>query len=68
MLGQLFLDSLSSADLLMLSSDLWASLSQHMTDELLHRRDALAGEEEQNGFEIWRILVWDHEGEHNNVR
>ena len=39
-----------------------------MTDELLHRRDALAGEEEQNGFEIWRILVWDHEGEHNNVR
>ena len=33
-----------------------------MNDSLLGRRQALAGGDEGNGFELWRVLVWDHEG------
>ena len=59
----LAIDDLQAADLLTLSADLWSSLETIMTDSLLARREALAGGEEANGFELWRILYWDHEGE-----
>ena len=55
-------DGLGPAELLMLSQDLWAFLGAHMTDDKMIARDVLAGGEDGNGFELWRILFWDHQG------
>ena len=56
------IDGLTAADMCMLSSELWSFLGMIMTDSILPRRQALAAGEEQNGFELWRVLYWDHEG------
>ena len=56
------IDSLLSSDLVQLARFLWTFLGNHMTNTLLNRRTALAGGDDRNGFELWRVLYWEHEG------
>ena len=57
------IDGLQPRDLTMLSVYLWGGvLGTVMTDQQLQRRQALAGGEGGHGFELWRVLYWDHAG------
>ena len=57
-----YIDVLTAGDLILLAHDLWSFLGTVMTDAIHPRRDALAGGEAGNGFELWRRLYFEHEG------
>ena len=48
------IDTLKHYDFVSLSQTLWMLLGNLMTDAIHPRREALAGGEEGNGFELWR--------------
>ena len=62
------LEGLLSADVYALALDLWTFLGTVMTDNFQPRRQALAAGEEDNGFELFRTLYWDHEGGAQHVQ
>ena len=56
------LDTLGPRDLCGLPQALWTLLGTLMGDEIHPRREALAGGEEGNGLELWRVLYLENEG------
>ena len=56
------IDVLTPADLIEMAQDLWSFLGTVMTDDIHPRRESLAAGEDGNGFELWRVLFWEHEG------
>ena len=56
------LDCLTAADMCEISQLLWMFLGSVLGDTVHQRREALAGGEEGNGLELWRVLYLEHEG------
>ena len=56
------IDGLVPEELAALASDLYSFLGSVMTDDVHPRRESLAGGEQSNGFELWRMLCTEHAG------